>query len=77
MKKRTKCEPVHVERWDKFWVEDGILNVSFFSGNRCFRLVMGPYRCMQGIELAKRALSKTGEIIPLPANVPKTGAEQH
>lgn len=76
MKKRAKrCEPVHVEKWGDFWVEDGILNVAFWSGQRCYRLVMGPYRCMEGMERAKRALSKTGEIIPLPAR--KAATEAH
>ncbi len=64
------CTPVHVTNWRKIYVDGGVMYVVFMSGNKEYALAMGPTMALQGVELAKRALS-SGAVLPLRA------AERH
>jgi len=65
MPKRLKDScPVHVTRWKEIWVEDGVLYATFLSGPDEHLLSMGPAKCLEAIELARRALM-AGMVLPM------------
>lgn len=66
MTKRAEIDtqPIHVTRWDRVWVEGGVLYSSFRSGAVAYVVSMGPAIAFDGIARTRCALSDAC-ILPL------------